>query len=85
MSTLPTPEERRRLAELVHVNPASLYQALTGRGTPFKPSECVRIERESGFVLRRWDLRPNDWWENWPELEHAEGAPKPEPRFPEHI
>lgn len=75
MSKSLTPEERRQLAEKVGVNPASLYQALTGRGTPFKPSECVRIERDSGFELRRWDLRPADWHENWPELIGAEGAP----------
>lgn len=75
MSTLPPPEERRRLADLVGVNAASLYQALTGRGTPFKPSKCVSIERDSGGALRRWQLRPNDWWENWPELVGSEGAP----------
>ncbi|TDG25673.1 Cro/Cl family transcriptional regulator [Paraburkholderia silviterrae] len=29
---------------------------------------CVRIERESGLVVTRRDLRPDDWYEIWPEL-----------------
>lgn len=36
---------------------------------------AVAIERESEQALRRWDLRPNDWWRHWPELIDAEGAP----------
>ena len=71
-----TAEERRRIAEKVGVHEATLYQAMTGKGAGFKPSECVRIERESGLELRRWDLRPKDWHENWPELIGAEGAPE---------
>jgi len=76
MSTSLPPEERRRLAEKVGVNPASLYQALTGKGAGFSPAECVRIERDSEFELRRWDLRPNDWHLIWPELIGTKGAPK---------
>jgi DNA-binding transcriptional regulator YdaS (Cro superfamily) len=68
-------EDRRRLAELVGVNPATLYQALTAKGAGFSPAECVRIERESQLELRRWDLRPKDWHLIWPELIGAEGAP----------
>lgn len=75
MHKLPSPEERRRLAELVGVNPATLYQAMTARGAGFSPAECVRIERDSGYSLRRWDLRPKDWHLIWPELIDAEGAP----------
>ncbi len=75
MSELPTPEERRRLAAQAGVDPASLYQALTGRGTPFSPKECVRIERACSNRLRRWQLRPADWHENWPELIGRKGAP----------
>lgn len=75
MSKSLTPEERRRLAEKVGVNPATLYQAVTGKGAGFSPAECVRIERETGNELRRWDLRPNDWHLIWPELIDAEDAP----------
>jgi hypothetical protein len=37
---------------------------------------CVRIEQQSGGKVRRWHLRPGDWWMHWPELIGAEGAPK---------
>lgn len=70
-----SPEDRRRLAEKVGVNPATLYQAITSKGAGFAPAECVRIERESDHELRRWDLRPNDWHLIWPELIGADGAP----------
>lgn len=76
MSKIFTPEERRRIAELVGVNPATLYQAMTGKGAGFSAQECVRIERDSGYDVRRWHLRPKDWHLIWPELIDAEGAPK---------
>ncbi len=40
---------------------------------------AVLIERESGGEVRRWDLRPDDWYRHWPELIGTEGAP-PVPR-----
>lgn len=80
MSKALSPEDRRRLAEKVGVNPATLYQAMTSKGAGFSPEKCVRIERDSDGELRRWDLRPNDWHRIWPELIGAEGAPAvPEP------
>jgi DNA-binding transcriptional regulator YdaS (Cro superfamily) len=75
MSKSLSPDDRKRLAEKLGVNAASLYQAITGRGTPFSPAKCVEIERESGHELRRWDLRPGDWHLIWPELVTAPGAP----------
>ena len=38
----------------------------------FAPALAVSIERESGRVVRRWDLRPADWSAIWPELIDAE-------------
>jgi DNA-binding transcriptional regulator YdaS (Cro superfamily) len=35
---------------------------------------AVHIERESGGVVRRWELRP-DWDKHWPELIGQDGAP----------
>lgn len=35
---------------------------------------AVHIERESGYQVRRWELR-GDWWMHWPELIGLEGAP----------
>lgn len=36
---------------------------------------AVNIERESGNRVRRWDLRPEDWFRHWPELIGRKGAP----------
>ena len=69
-----TASERRELAELVKVDEQYLYQCLSGR-KDMKVHEAVRVERESGLRLRRWHLRRNDWWLNWPELIGAEGSP----------
>lgn len=68
------PSERRELAELVKVDEQYLYQCLTGR-KDMKTKEAVRVERDSGYRLRRWHLRSNDWWEHWPELIGTDGAP----------
>lgn len=39
------------------------------------PEYSVSIERATGGVVRRWDLRPRDWHLIWPELIGQEGAP----------
>lgn len=39
------------------------------------PELAVRIEQETGGAVRRWDLRPSDWWLIWPELIGVDGAP----------
>lgn len=70
-----TPEQRKEIAEKVGVHATSLLQAIKGERN-FSIAECVRIERESGNRLRRWDLRPKDWFLNWPELIGADGAPE---------
>lgn len=74
MDKLPSPTERKRLAELAGINEQFLYQCLTGRGT-LSASEAVRVEEATNFELRRWDLRPKDWFDIWPELINARGAP----------
>lgn len=48
---------------------------------PVPPKRCVQIElhpinRASDKPVMRWELRPEDWWEHWPELIGAKGAPK---------
>ena len=40
------------------------------------PALAVAIERESGCAVRRWELRPQDWFAIWPELVGTKGAPK---------
>src|SRR3954465_9390651 len=35
---------------------------------------CGAIERESGGLVLRQDLRPHDWRKLWPDLDQAAGA-----------
>lgn len=35
------------------------------------PENCVGIERATNGAVRREDLRPDDWWKIWPELNGA--------------
>ena len=70
--------ERRQIAQLVGCNEQFLYQCLTGRNA-MDVREAVRVERESEYRIRRWDLRTKDWWQCWPELIGTPGAPDPTP------
>lgn len=50
------------------------------RGIPVP--QCAAFERATGGRWRRWDERPDDWFEIWPELVGTSGAPArrtPEP------
>lgn len=69
-----SPDDRRRIATLAGIHPHMLYMSLTRRAS-FSPQECVRIEEVTNKEVRRWDLRPKDWWLIWPELRNRKGAP----------
>ena len=43
------------------------------RGVPVE--RCAELEVATGGVVRRWDMRPDDWHIIWPELVGADGAP----------
>lgn len=45
------------------------------RGKPVAAERCAAIEAATNGAVRRWDLRPDDWREIWPELAGAPGAP----------
>jgi DNA-binding transcriptional regulator YdaS (Cro superfamily) len=36
---------------------------------------AAEIEAKSNGAVHRWSLRPTDWWQIWPELVGAPGAP----------
>ncbi len=55
--------------------PAPLVSQWRTRTRPVPLERCSAIERATDGAVRRWDLRPNDWWEIWPELIGADGAP----------
>lgn len=69
--------ERGRLAAVAAaagLSPSFLSQVAKGvRGAPAE--RCVQIEAATDQVVRRWDLRPADWWLIWPELIGVDGAP----------
>lgn len=50
-------------------------------GQLFNPATCVRLEVESGGVIARPMLRPDDWQDIWPEL--ADSKPN-QPQAPAH-
>lgn len=47
------------------------------RGVPVP--RCAAFEQAVCQRLMRWDLRPDDWHEIWPELIGTKGAPKVKP------
>lgn len=72
--------ERIALAAKAGVNEQYLYQCLSGR-RDMRVKLAVHVVRCSGDRVKRWDLRQNDWWEQWPELIGSPGAPAvPRPR-----
>lgn len=46
------------------------------------PEYTIAIEFATEGKVRRWDLRPNDWWRIWPEQVGTPGAP-PVPQLAE--
>lgn len=70
-------EDRGRLKSVglaLGVSPAFISQVACGRRAC--PAErATSIEKATGGAVRRWDLRPTDWHEIWPELLGADGAP----------
>lgn len=48
-------------------------------GQLFNPATCVRLEVESGGVITRPMLRPDDWQDIWPELAGSEQKQPPAP------
>lgn len=69
------------LAQSLGISTVYLLQIAARQGGREAGAElAVRIEGETARAVRRWDLRPTDWWLIWPELIGAEGAPEvPQP------
>jgi DNA-binding transcriptional regulator YdaS (Cro superfamily) len=63
-----------RLAGALRVTPGLVSQWKQGV-RPVKVDRCVEIELATGGQVMRWDLRPNDWWLIWPELQSHTDAP----------
>lgn len=65
------------LAAALSISVTYLYQ-LAARQDGREPSAqlCVLIEQATNAIVRRWDLRPDDWHRIWPELIGSDGAPE---------
>jgi DNA-binding transcriptional regulator YdaS (Cro superfamily) len=53
----------------------SYVRKTVSRGQYIGALTCSRIEYETEQSVMRWDLRPNDWWQIWPELIAHPDAP----------
>ena len=62
------------LAAKLDIPPSYLSQMASGDRT-VSPERASAIERATDGVVRRWDLRPEDWHLIWPELIGVDGAP----------
>lgn len=52
--------------------PAPMLSNWASGDRPIPVVRCVELERATGGVVTRKDLRPNDWRQIWPELAEAE-------------
>lgn len=58
-------------ARALGISAPTVYEWTTGkRNVP--PKRCVQIEKLTGGVVTRADLRPNDYWEIWLDLPKKE-------------
>lgn len=55
------------LAKRLGIRQCLVSQWLRGK-RPVASAKAVRIEQLFGGEVTRQDLRPDDWWEIWPEL-----------------
>ena len=82
--------QAKQLAEAVGVDAAQVRQwQIAARDRSHKsartpsPRYAHVIESATGGKVRRWDLRPTDWHQIWPDLVDAPGAPPvPMPKAP---
>jgi len=67
--------EAARVARDVGVHPVMVSQWASGR-KEVPVDRSAPLERATGAAVRRWELRPTDWFVHWPELVGTEGAPE---------
>jgi DNA-binding transcriptional regulator YdaS (Cro superfamily) len=64
-----------RIARAVGVHPVMVSQWASGiKAIPVE--RCTAIEAATRGAVKRWDLRPADWFVHWPELVGTAGAPE---------
>lgn len=68
-------EQREALAVACQTSLGHLKNVMYGL-KPCSAELASHLERETGGVVRRWDVRPKDWHMVWPELVGIDGAPE---------
>lgn len=63
-----------RLSRAMNVSPSAVHEWAAGR-RPMPIERCVQVEQLTGAKVRRWHLRPEDWYRIWPELINLPDAP----------
>lgn len=66
-----------QVAAAIGKTPSFVSQLANGL-RPVPADKCPDIEVATGYVVRRWDLRPHDWHRIWPDLVGMQGAPTPQ-------
>ena len=61
------------LARSIGVSAPTVAEWCSGR-RPVPIARCFAIERATGGVVTRRDLRPDDWQDIWPELDGAQAT-----------
>lgn len=59
-----------KLADSIGVSPSFLSQ-MAGGGRPIPAVYCIAIETATGGAVTRREMRPDDWYRIWPELEQT--------------
>ena len=67
-------DQRAQLASACDATLGHLKNVMYGL-RPCSAELAAALERETAGAVRRWDMRPKDWQEVWPELKGVAGAP----------
>ena len=62
------------LARAIGMSQQTVWAWIYRKSIP--PEHCAAVERATGGAVMRWDLRPEDWREIWPELAERTDAPR---------
>lgn len=58
------------MARLMRISSVTVHEWKQGK-RPVPPKRCVQIEQFTNGVVKRQQLRPDDYLEHWPELAQA--------------
>lgn len=70
-----SPEALCAAAGIPNVDQVRQWRHAYGGRVP-SPANCLAIERATGGAVTRADLRPDDYWEIWPDLKAPKSAKK---------